>query len=386
MPSAGKKHLPQLVAIIIVGLLVGAFYWLNSASQDKTAGSMAEVPVRVTRVRQVSMPFELRLTGELLPVKQAEVVSRLAGRVTEVRFKAGDFVPAGAIVVTIRASDLDERLNALEAGVRAAKQDLELLEFAWAESEKRLSQERDLLRRDLIPRRDVERSESAAATARAQAELARARIAQLAAMVEQGRALKSFTRLSAPFSGKVSNLSVKPSMAVAEGGLVFSIVSLDTLKLVATVSSARPLRVGMKAHISTSDLPGIVSHGQVVRFETEKDSEGKNETEIQVDNDKGILRPGMTAEVSIDFEAQQEVFLVPRSAVVSENKGTYVYKFSEGQAARQDVVLGLPRGDEIAIAHGLNAEDAIIVDLEMIKPGTRVRPLNAPANSAEEKR
>jgi RND family efflux transporter MFP subunit len=384
MSFGAIKNMPRFFPVLVVALaLISAAVYLHSRSEGKTAASNAgmEIPVRVAQVKRTTLPVTARLTGELLPLTKTEVVSRLAGKVTGVRFRVGDFVPAGAIVATIHASDLDQRLGGLDASISAAKQVLREREAELAGAEKRLAENRELLGRDLIARRDVEQSEMAVETVRARAELARAQLAQREAMLGQVRVLQDLTTLAAPISGEVGSVSIKPGAAVAEGGAVLSIVSLSTLKLVVKFSAAHLLRRGMKAEISTSGLPGIVSKGKVVRIEPETDSEGKNEAEIHVDNGKRILRPGMTAEVSIALEAEEEVFLVPRSAVVSENNGTYIYKISGGKAARHEVVLGTLTGDEITVAQGLHAGEAIIVDLQMIKPGTRVRPVSAPSDS-----
>jgi RND family efflux transporter MFP subunit len=383
MAFSAIKNMPRLLPVLVVALaLIGAAFYLNSRSERDPVESSAsiEIPVRVAQVKRATLPLTVRLTGELLPLTKTDVVSRLAGKVTEMRFKVGDFVTAGTIVTTIGASDLDQRLGALEASVRAAKQDLREREAELADAEKRLAESRELLRRDLIARRDVEQSERTAETVRAQAELTRAYLAQREAMLAQVRALQDLTRLAAPISGEIGSVRVARGAAVGDGSTILSIVSLDTLKLVAQVSGASLLRRGMKAQISTAGLPGIISKGQVVRFQPEKDSKGKNEAEIHVDNGKKILRPGMTVEASINLEAEEKVILIPRSAVVSENKSNYVYKLSEGRAIRHPVVIGALSGDEIAIAQGLNAGDAVIVDLQRVKPGTRVRLVSAQTN------
>ena len=383
MAFSAIKYMPRLLPVFVVALAsIGvAFYLISRSERDAVESSASvEIAARVAQVRRTSVPSTLQLTGKLAPITKSDVVSRLAGKVAEVRFKVGDFVPAGAIVATIHASDLDQRLGRLERSISAAKQDVREREAELAEAEKRFAKDRELLGRDLIARRDAERNEIAVETGRAQAELARAYLAQREAMLAQVRALQALTRLAAPISGEIGSVRVARGAAVGEGSAILSIVSLDTLKLVAQVRGASLLRRGMKAQISAAGLPGIISKGQVVRFEPETDSEGKNEAEIHVDNGKKILRPGMTVAAAIDLEAEEEVILIPWSAVVAENNSNYVYKLFGGQAVRHPVVIGARSGDEIAVAQGLNAGDSIIVDLQRVKPGTRIRPVSALAN------
>ena len=376
------KNIPQFFVVALA--FIGAVFYLHSRSERQTAesGAAMDIPARIVKVKRTSGPLKAQFTGEFMPVTKSDVVSRLSGTVMEVRFKVGDLVIAGTTVATIRASDLDHRLGGLDRTISTAKRELGEREAEMAEAEKHLLASREMLGRDLIARRDVEESEIDAKTRRAQAELARAHLAQQEAMRQQALALQRFTRLPAPINGEVSSVVVKPGARVAEGGAVLSIVSLDTLKLVANVNGAASLRHGMKASIWSSDHFGVVLTGRVVRFESEKNSAGENAAEIHVDNRKRILRPGMAVQGTIDLDAEEDVILIPQSAVFAENKRNYVYKLIEGQATRHHVVLGASKADEIAVAQGLSAGDMVIVDPKMIRPGMRITPVDSASESS----
>jgi RND family efflux transporter MFP subunit len=376
------KYLARLVPALAIGLVGGAFYLLNSPSREGSAGSSAdqEMAVRVAQVQRVSIPVEMRLSGQLQPIDQAEIVSRLAGKVTEVRFKVGDFVPSGAIVATIRANDLDQRIARIEGNIASAQQELRSREDQLAQAEKRLAQDREFFQRDLIARRDVEQAEIAAETARAQAELAQAHVAQQEAMLAQLRALQNLTRLSAPISGQVSRRLVETGAVVGEGTAIIAVANLDTLKLNASVSGAvvSGLRPGLDVQITTPALPGVISKGKIIRFEPQKKSGvgSIGEVEIQVSNQQRKLLPGMLVEASLDLNSDEKILLVPRSAVASENQVDYVYKVAAGRATRQQVVLGWERGEEVTVVQGLKEGESIAVDITKIPPGARVRALN----------
>jgi RND family efflux transporter MFP subunit len=264
--------------------------------------------VRGPPVQRVSTPIKLRLSGELQPIEQVEIVSRLAGKVTEVRFDVGDFVPAGAIVATIRANDLDQRMVGIEGNVDSARQELRTRENQSAEAEKTLAQSREFFRRDWIPRQDVELAEIAAETARAQAGLARAYVAQQEAMLTQLRSLENLTRLSAPISGQVSRRFVETGAMVGAGTAVIAVANLDTLKLHASVSGAvaSELPLGLVLQITTPALPGVISQGKIVRFEPQKSGDGTiRMAEIRVSNQQRKLIPGMLVEASVDLNTDE---------------------------------------------------------------------------------
>ena len=221
------KYRFWIVAFFIIGLFVGIFYLASAPSQDKSPRSVpaVETTVRVARVRRATFPVELKVSGELLPVKQTEIRSRVPGQVAEIRFKVGDLVPAGAVVAVIRSSELEQRIGRLEAAVTGAREDLRRTEEQSADVEKRLRKNRELMRRDLIARRDLEQMETAAETARAQADLARAHLAQQEAMLAQVRSLQSLGRLSAPVSGMVSHRLVEPGAMMGENGTILIYLS-----------------------------------------------------------------------------------------------------------------------------------------------------------------
>lgn len=367
-----------LFLIVFVGGL-GYFVVAHFAGRQAVPGTGAGIPVRVVQARPISLPRELKSSGELLPVKHAQVVSRLAGEVTEVRFKPGDFVRAGTVVATIRAGDLEQRFGRIESGIDTARANLQSRQDELAAMEKRLANDRELFLRDLIPRRDVEQSEAAVQTAGAEKDLARAQLAQREAMLAQLRALKNLTRLTAPISGEVDAVLAAPGGTVVVGGPVISLIDLKSLKLVATVNGAMPgVRPGAKAQISHPSLSGKFLEGTIVRVAARKssDTETLNEIEIHVNNEARSLRPRIAVDVSIALDTVEVAYLVPQSAVMSQGASSYLFKYSEGRALRQQIVQReAPRG-EIAIVQGLEEGDWVLEDYpSTLAPGARVKPL-----------
>ena len=90
----------------------------------------------------------------------------------------------------------------------------------------------------------------------------------------------------------------------------------------------------------------------------------------------------MTVEASIDRDATENFLLVPRSAVSSQNKSSYVYKVTDNRAVRQKIVIGRERGEEVAVVQGLKQGEWVVAEyLSSVGPGTRVLPLRTEINS-----
>jgi RND family efflux transporter MFP subunit len=345
-------------------------------------GGESEITVRTAPVRRSSIPVIVRVTGELAPGMEANIVSRLAGKVTAVRFNVGDSVTAGTVVANIHSTTLSERGTELQAAVDAARKHAETKNELVGDAEKRLAKSRELYQQDLIARRDVAQAETVMNMVRAEAELARANLAQQEAMLAQVHRLQGLTRLSAPVNGVVTRRWVEPGATIAESAPILSIANLRMLKFVVKVSGShwRDVRIGMKVEISSLEAPGAISVGKIERVEPLRAAaEPIAEVEIHFDNSNGIFRPGMTATGLIALEQLEEVLLLPRAAVISAQGRNHIYKLAGSRAVKQEIALGNEHGEEIEIQSGLKEGDLVIVDqLNLLKTYSSVLVTSAP--------
>lgn len=384
------KHFRWLIPLVIITVSAAGYLFLRTkpGALPGWFGGAQEIVVTVEPVRRISVPMTAQVTGKLSPGREAIIVSRLAGKVTAVLFTVGDSVRAGAVVASIHAGALAQRATELQAAVHAAQQNLKLKEGLSAGAEEQLANSRELHRQDLIARRDVSQAEMVMDTARAQAELARANLAQQEAMLAQVRSLQDLTRLSAPIDGVVTERWAEPGAAIAESGPILTIADLRSLKIVAKVSGVHSDRIrnGMKVEISSPETSDASSRGHVVRVQPLKTTGQQiSQVEIHIDNPKGIFRPGVTATAVIFLEQQEDVLVLPRAAVASIHERHYVYGISDNRAVRREIAVGNERGEQIEIKNGLKEGDSVIVDqLNLVKAGSHVRVLAAPAPAGRE--
>lgn len=316
----------------------------------------------VVQVRRLGLPRELRIAGELLPIRTVKVLSRLAGQVSEVRFEAGDMVPAGAVVAVVRSREFEERVALREQSVRAAEVELRARQREWSEAEQLLARRRELARRELIARREADDAEAALETARAAADLARAHLAQQQSMLAQAHAERALTQVIAPIGGEVTRREVEPGSPVIAGAAVLSLGDLARLKLVARVRRAGSagLRHGAAARISTEVSAGRDFAGEISRLTQVED--GVSELEIVIDNRGRSLRSGTQVDAWIELGAPRDLLWVPRSAVITEQGLHYVYKMESGHAVRRPITIGPEWEEDIAVLQGLADGDFVVAD------------------------
>src|SRR5581483_6368693 len=140
---AGAKIKVLGLAALFVGL--SALLWLGARSawvRDRLAGDEA-MAVRAAPVELQRRSVKLRMKGNLT-AETFQVRSRLGGRVAEVRFRVGDFVPQGSVVAVVESNRMAQTIAELLAGLETARADVELAEARAAQQEAMLAQAREL--------------------------------------------------------------------------------------------------------------------------------------------------------------------------------------------------------------------------------------------------
>lgn len=357
------------LALLVLGLFrFGLNPWQQFTREE-------EIVVAVAAVKQEPRPVVLRLSGALQPSAEVDVVSRLAGRLTEVKFKTGDSVTAGAVVATVYSGGLSERARVVEAGLNATRTQLQEREQQAATADKQLAHDKELYRQDLIARRDVEQAEIRAATARAELELARAHLAQEEAMLSQARKLQELARIVAPVSGLVVG-ALSAGAPVTEARAILAIAQINKLKLIGEAPAVYKslIRDGMTAQVSPRELPARARLGKVLRLDSGAAAD-KIQLEISVDNRDRALAIGSAVDVALTLAHQELLLTIPRSALQSLADQHFVYLIIDGRAVRRAVKLADESADPVAIGDGLNAGDRVIAErLSKITEGVRVRP------------
>ena len=335
-----------------------------------------EIVVRSLTARRRTEPVRVRASGKILPSHQVDITSRLAGKVVELRFKVGDPVRAGEVVAIIQSNTLTRRIKQIESALNTARSDLTSRAEELAHVEKELLRRRELYEKDLIARRDVERAAAAVETARAQAELTRARVAQHEAMLAQARTLERFARVITPLSGVIQRRWVEPGATVGESSPLLTVAEDELLRAMVKIpaDNSTNVRPGMTAEILDSAAPDKVFGGKVAVVD-QQNKDGHRAVEIEIDISAAPqLRPDTAINATIITGKQENAVWIPRSAVVADKSGSYVYKIVNDRASRQQVAVADDRNGEVKIARGVEDGETLIADnLGLVKSGSRVR-------------
>lgn len=121
---------------------------------------------------------------------------------------------------------------------------------------------------------------------------------------------------------------------------------------------------GDEAAVQIDALPGRKFNGTVARVSNSEDQTTRTmRTEIDLANDKNLLRDGMYGKVTVMLDKAPDGLTVPSSALLGESDGGKgsLYVIRGGKAHKLEVNIGADNGVEVEVLSGLKADDDVVV-------------------------
>ncbi|NNN25453.1 efflux RND transporter periplasmic adaptor subunit [Pseudomonas nitroreducens] len=207
-----------------------------------------------------------------------------------------------------------------------------------------------------------------------------------AALVEQvarsGKARPVIT-LTSPIAGVIRELDVRPGMSLSAGAPLARINGLGQVWLEAAVpeSQAGGLKVGQSVDARLPAFPDRPVTGTLASILPENDQQSRTlRLRIELPNPDGQLRPGMTAQVSLDLAGQTTVLQIPSEAVIRTGKRNLVMLAEDqGRFRPIEIRLGQENDGLVAVLQGLEegqrvvASGQFLIDSEASLKGIEAR-------------
>jgi len=337
-------------------------------------GGMAGMPppeVSVIRVSPRGVPLTIEVPGRMQAVRTAEVRARVEGIVERRTYQEGSEVKAGATLFRI-----DDR--SLAANLATARANLAKAQAQALVAGQNRARMRALADSKAISKQDLDQSE--AAWAQAEAEVAAAQAAVARAEIDL-----SYTRVTAPISGRIGRALVSEGALVGKGEAtpLASIEQYDPIWVNFSQSSAAFLDL-RATQGKTADAPVklVLENGQVYP-RTGKllfsdlavdPATGSVGMRAEFPNPDRALLPGQFVTVRLPVAQVANAIVVPQRAVQVSPQGQAVLLVGgDGMVAAQSVKTGGLSGDGWIIAEGLKGGEKVIVDgVQKARPGSPV--------------
>ncbi len=355
--------------VIAAAAALGACGKGGGASQAQGAGGpggapggaapkQPPVPVAVAAAATGSIASYYTATATLAADKEAEIMSRVSGVVEKLLCEEGDIVAEGAELLLIDNDEYQYRLEQAEA----AHKDLEA----------RMARMQTMRSQDLVSAEEYDKVVNDLAAAKAAEGMARLNL--------------SYTRVTAPFSGRVVTRSVDPGQTVNVGTQLFVLSDFKPLLARVHVPSKEFNKLKPDQPVDlVLESSGTKLKGRIRLVSPIIDpSSGTIKVTVEINEYPAGVRPGDFAQVSIVTERRNNSTLVPKIAVVNDRGEQIVYiSQADTTAERRVVELGFQDDQNAEIISGVAVGDRVVVKGQRsLKHGAAIKVLDENAAQA----
>ena len=284
---------------------------LAGCGKDETA----PLTIRTADVARRTIVVQAEATGVIEPINVVEVKSRASGQVTQMPVETGTLVRPGDLIVQLDTRDVQNQFNQAKADLEAAEKKLEVSAIQKKRSDELLRGRIITAQENEAAQLDYANAQSAIVRARASLDLAQQRLDD--------------ARVTAPVTGTIIEKPValgqviqSGTSAVGGGTTIVKMADLTRVRARALVNETDigSVRAGLEATVIVDAFPDRPFRGTVEKIEPQAIVQ-QNVTMFPVlvtlDNQDGLLMPGMNGEVSIVSERREEVIAVSNDAVRS---------------------------------------------------------------------
>jgi membrane fusion protein (multidrug efflux system) len=351
------------IAVGIGALLVVAWFLFGSdtkapapaGAQGGRPGGVREVAVATMNPVLKAFAHEVEALGTLRANESVDITAKMSDRVAAIRFKEGQQVRAGEVLVEL--DSVEERA------------DLAGAEAALADSRSQYNRSRELFETRALSEAQLDQLQATLSTNEARVAAARSRL--------------NDTIIVAPFSGRVGLRNVSLGSLVNPGAAITTLDDLSVMKLDFSVPEVflSTLKQGQEVGARSSAYAGETFRGRVGSIDTRVDPVTRSvAVRAIIDNRDNRLRPGMFMTVTLT-RSEGKALMLPEEAIVPEDNQHFVFLVQDGRAAKKVVEIGRRRPGEVEILSGLTPEDAVVVDGTVnLRDGMPVRLIERAAN------
>lgn len=350
------------------------------------------------------LTVEVSATGTLQPLVQVDISSELSGVVRSVAVVENQQVKKGDVLAALDTTRLSAQIERAEASAKAAAAKVEDARTTLSQNAQALVRAQELAKRGMTTTQALEAATAERDRAQSALDMAEANLAIAEADLKLQQADLAKSTIYAPIDGVVLTRSVNPGQTVASSmqAPVLFVIAADLSKM------------ELKAAVDEADI-GKVAQDQNARFTVDAFPDRRFDASIrdiayasittdgvvtynawlEVANDELLLRPGMTATVSIVTREAKDVLTVPatafryrptqaarsqgfslqnlfmgrptrgpsdrsRPASTPTDGSRTIYILKNGAPVAAKVKTGATDGDKTEIVSGLNAGDQVI--------------------------
>lgn len=371
-----KNAISWLLALLV---LAGAGYWAWRAYGPQAAfgrsklgagaNNSGAIPTAMVATRDIH--FAVTAAGDIGPLDAVSVRPEIGGIISKLTLDIGDKVKKGDVLFELDDKDLQTEKVSRKTEIAGTKLAVETQKLQLEKAQLNFDRVKGLFDGQLVAQEAFDNARIEYELTKNALDIAENRLAtaETALQLVEDKLLKTVIR--APFDCTILTRPVSVGQAVSGAGgfnsgtEVFTIANLADMVITAHInqSDVTRLKVGQQVTVEVEAVPGLKLAGHVDRIApqaTFRTGIKGFSTRIMLKDAEGVVRPGMTANLSIPLISAGNVLAIPLGAVFNEQNDRFVYvrKYEE-KFERRPVQLGVADFDYVEVLKGLSAGEVV---------------------------
>jgi RND family efflux transporter MFP subunit len=356
-----------ILLVIVILLGIRARERAESKLRQNTNEAAVEEVV-IIHPKENSPIDEVELPGSTQPYINSPVYARASGYLVKWYHDIGSRVKKGDLLAVLDAPELDKQLAQAQSDLDTSRANSDLAKITadrW---------------QGLVKTRSVSKQATDQAVDNQRA--SNATVNSYAANQGHYAELVGFEKIYAPFDGIITMRNTDNGWLIAAGlntpgQELFQIGQISTLRVFVAVPEvySRAARIGSKATLTLDEYPDQTFQGTVTRTSSSIDMASRTlNTEVDIDNSKGLLLPGAYVRVHLALPTQIHSVIIPSDTLLFRTQGLQVGLVRNNVVQLVPVAIGTDYGESVQITSGLSASDEVIESpSDSLVSGTPVR-------------
>jgi cobalt-zinc-cadmium efflux system membrane fusion protein len=326
-----------------------------------TADQKANIGLKTVTADLRPIENVIRVAGVVRPHpdREAQVSSRVSGKVVGLFFKVGDAIQRGQRLAEVQSAEIQKvqvDLMQAENKLTLAKAELERIQ--------NLVESKIAARKELIAAQNQHQSIVNEIQGLEQQLTILGLTETAVKKMREQKTIATFS-VAAPIGGVIAERNVVLGETVEPSKVIFKILdpSVVFVEGDAFEESLRELKVGQSVRIRLASYPDEVFAGKISRLSPTIDPQKRTlRLWVEVVNPSGKLKPNLFSEMNIVLGGQGEVLAIPQEALISTEGENFVFVEEKGSFRRADVVLGAKDDRYVEVKKGLLPGDRVVTD------------------------
>jgi len=362
----------KIVVLLVIGVVLFALFGRNMF------GSKESVIYETAVIERRDIASYVTAIGTVSAVTTVEVGTQVSGTIKEIYVDYNSAVKKGQMIALIDPTTFEAQVEQAKANLMQAKAALQKAKATLEDAQRNLNRQKMLWDRDLIARSDLDSAQTNYDLAVAGVSEAEANVYQAQAALKRAETDLGYTRIYSPVDGIVVSRDVDAGQTVAasfQTPTLFTIAQdLTKMQIETNVDEADigEVKEGLSVTFTVDAYPEAVFSGTIKQVRIASSVVENVVTYpviIDVANPDLMLKPGMTANVTIITDKKEDVLAVPSAALRyrpsdylgNTLRGRVIWVLENGKPSPKEVKVGITDGAYVEILQGDLSEGQLVV-------------------------